>query len=135
MKFYLKYLLITVLVVSKINFCEGQINSETKRANHWYFGQGAGIDWSTGSPIAVTNGQSNSLEGASSISDKDGNLLFYSDGNTIWNKNHVPMQGGFNLLNCNAPSPIIQLSQSALIIPHPVKIFIGFEVTAVVLLN
>ena len=83
-KLYFVFLLsLFTLIIS------AQINSETKRANHWYFGQGAGIDWSSGNPIAVTNGQTNTYEGASSISDLNGNLLFYSDGNTIWNKNHV----------------------------------------------
>jgi len=72
-------------------FSNAQINSETKRANWWYFGQGAGINFSSGFPVAVNNGQTNSYEGSASISDKNGNLLFYSDGNTIWNKNHVPM--------------------------------------------
>jgi len=96
-----------------------QINPETKRTNWWYFGQGAGIDWSSGSPVGVSNGQTNSYEGASSISDLNGNLLFYSDGNTIWNKNHVPMQGGNNLLGCDNIPTIVQVSQNALIIPHP----------------
>jgi hypothetical protein len=101
------------------SFSKAQINSESKRANWWYFGQGAGIDWSTGSPVVVTNGQTNSYEGTATMSDLNGNLLFYSDGNTIWNKNHVPMQGGLNLLGCdNIPTPI-QVSQNAAIVPKP----------------
>ena len=116
MKFSKIYLLLTCLIFLKL---DAQINAETKRANWWYFGQGAGIDWTSGSPVAVTNGQTNTLEGAATISDLNGNLLFYSDGNTIWNKNHVPMQNGYDLLGCNGIPTPIQISQNAAIVPKP----------------
>lgn len=44
--------------------------------NFWYFGQNAGLDFTGGSPVAVTNGQLNINEGCASISDASGNLLF-----------------------------------------------------------
>ena len=119
MKLKIKYLPFLILLFVKIIFCKGQINPESKRANNWYFGLGAGIDWSSGSPIVVTNGQTNTQEGSSSISDKNGNLLFYSDGNTIWNKNNVPMQNGYDLLGCDGIPTQINSGQNALIIPHP----------------
>ena len=100
-------------------FSFAQINSETKRANHWYFGLGAGLDFSNGDPIADTSGKTNTFEGASSISDIYGGLLFYSDGNTIWNRYHVPMQGGYNLMGCDPNLVPINVSQNALIIPQP----------------
>lgn len=109
------YIFLFVLVFAG----KAQINAETKRANHWYFGQGAGIDWTSGVPVVVSNGQTNSYEGAASISDLNGNLLFYSDGNTIWNKNHIPMQNGYDLLGCNGIPTPINVTQNALIIPHP----------------
>ena len=84
-----------------------------KEANIWYFGRNAGIDFSSGNPVALTNGQLNTFEGASSISDKNGNLLFYSDGATVWTKNHIIMPNGTGLLG-NSSS-----SQSALIVPNP----------------
>ncbi|MCC6690103.1 MAG: hypothetical protein IT235_01095, partial [Bacteroidia bacterium] len=37
------------------------------------------------------------LEGSSSISDASGNLLFYTDGYTVWNKNDVQMANGTGL--------------------------------------
>jgi metal-dependent HD superfamily phosphatase/phosphodiesterase len=43
-------------------------NPEAKRATHWYFGDGAGLDFSSGNPVAVTNGALHTLEGCSSIS-------------------------------------------------------------------
>jgi hypothetical protein len=56
-----------------------------KEANFWYFGRNAGIDFTNGAPTALTNGQLNTSEGCSTISDADGNLLFYSDGTTLYN--------------------------------------------------
>ena len=62
-------------------------------ASFWYFGQNAGLrfDAESGTVTGITDGQINSLEGCTSIADTDGNLLFYSDGSTVWNKNHQVM--------------------------------------------
>ena len=88
-----------------------------KEANNWFFGIGAGIHFQddgtvnavTGSPI-VTN------EGCSTISDKSGNLLFYTDGRNVWDRNHVLMPNGNYDQNTGLmgdPSS----TQSAIIIP------------------
>jgi PKD repeat protein len=79
----------------------------------WYFGQNAGVDFTSGSPLVLTNGQAITLEGTSSIADSAGSLLFYSDGITVYNKNHQQMVNGFGL-NGGFSS-----SQSALIIRQP----------------
>jgi gliding motility-associated-like protein len=89
-----------------------------KQANIWYFGQNAGLDFSTTPPTPLTNGQLNTDEGCSSFSDKDGNLLFYSDGIRIFNKNHA-------LMTFTDGSPADNLggnpssTQSGMIIPKP----------------
>jgi gliding motility-associated-like protein len=67
------------------------------QANIWYFGQNAGLDFNNGSPIALTNGQLNTLEGCATIADTSGQLLFYTDGITIWDKNHAIMPNGTGL--------------------------------------
>lgn len=97
-----------------------------KEANNWYFGQNAGIDFSAGFPAALINGQLNTLEGCSSISDKDGNLLFYSDGIQVWDKNHNLMPNGTGLLGDSSST------QSGLIVPNPIdsNIFYLFTVDA-----
>lgn len=69
-----------------------------KEANIWYFGNKAGLNFNTNPPTALTNSVMSTSEGCSSISDKNGNLLFYSDGITIWNKNHQIMTNGTGLL-------------------------------------
>ena len=88
------------------------ISGQNQAAN-WYFGSQAGLNFSNGFPVNLPSGQMNTDEGCSTISDKFGNLLFYSDGITIWNSNHNIMQNGSGLLG-NSSS-----TQSALIIPKP----------------
>lgn len=72
--------------------------SAQKEANIWYFGEYAGLDFNSGNPVALLNGQLNTLEGCATISDKDGSLLFYTDGITVWDKNHNIMPNGTGLL-------------------------------------
>ena len=60
-----------------------------KQANIWYFGKNAGLDFNSGTAIPLTDGAMNTWEGCASIADPNGNLLFYTDGITVWNKNHT----------------------------------------------
>jgi gliding motility-associated-like protein len=98
-------------------------------ANNWYFGHFAGIDFSNAcSPQELTNGQANTVEGSASISDANGNLLFYvsttggSPNNPPYNNvapyqafdaNHNLMPNGTDLEGHNTST------QGALIIPDP----------------
>ena len=89
-------------------FCFSQ--NQTK---FWYFGNNAGLDFNPGTPSVVTNGSLNTTEGCSAISDASGNLLFYTDGVSVWNKNNVVMPNGTGLLG--DPST----TQSGLIVKKP----------------
>jgi hypothetical protein len=82
-------------------------------ANIWYFGQNAGLDFNSGSPVALTDGQLNTLEGCATISNSVGQLLFYTDGVTVYNKNHTVMVNGTDLLGHSSSM------QSATIVPKP----------------
>lgn len=84
-----------------------------REAAIWYFGTEAGIDFNSGSPVALTNGKLITEEGCATFSDKDGNLLFYTDGTSVWNRNHQIMPNGFGLLGDSSST------QSAIIIPNP----------------
>ena len=81
--------------------------------NIWYFGNGAGLDFNSGSPVSISGGMVNTYEGCASISDANGNLLFYSDGITAWNKNHQVMPNGSGLTGDYSST------QSALIVQQP----------------
>ncbi|MEZ4805582.1 MAG: gliding motility-associated C-terminal domain-containing protein [Bacteroidia bacterium] len=82
-------------------------------ANIWYFGYNAGLDFNSGAPVALTNGQLRTDEGCSSVSDNAGNLLFYTDGVKVYNKKHQIMPNGNGLLG-NFSS-----TQSSIVVPQP----------------
>ena len=82
-------------------------------ANIWYFGQNAGLDFNSGSPVALINGQLVTDEGCATISNSNGQLLFYTDGITVYNRNHVIMLNGTGLMG--HPSS----TQSATVVPMP----------------
>src|ERR1051326_8915476 len=84
-----------------------------KPAMNWYFGQKAGLDFNSGTPVPVLGSSMWATEGCTSISDSNGNLLFYTYGDTVWNKNHQPMPNGFGLFGHQ------NSTQSALIVPLP----------------
>ena len=79
----------------------------------WYFGHGAGIDFDSGSPVPIIDGQLNTEEGCASISDENGDLLFYTDGTTVYNKSHSPMVNGTYLLGDSSAT------QSSIILKKP----------------
>ena len=89
--------------------------SAQNEASNWYFGQNAGIQFdSSGTLIgAVNGGQLSTLEGCTSISDSNGDLLFYTDGRFVYNRNHQLMPNGTGLFG--DPSS----TQSALVVPQP----------------
>ena len=88
--------------------------SQNEAAN-WYFGFGAGIrfDQINGTVATVNNGQLNTYEGCTSISDADGGLLFYTDGITVYNRTNAVMQNGSGLFGDSSST------QSAIIVPKP----------------
>ncbi len=84
--------------------------------NLWYFGEYAGIDFSYETPTAITGGQITGLEGCATICDNNGNLLFYSDGQEVYNANHEVMENGNNLMGhwSSAQSALILKKRSVL---------------------
>lgn len=93
--------------------CCAQLSFGQLESARWYFGHYAGIDFSSGEAVAVYDGQLTTGEGCASIADSQGNLLFYTDGSTVWNSAHVIMENGEGLLG-DASS-----TQSAIIVPKP----------------
>jgi PKD repeat protein len=107
-KFYSALLPLIVISILQIRNTAAQHEYDV-----WYFGGNAGMDFTSGLPVNLTNGKVNTVEGSASISDSSGNLLFYTDGVSVWNKLHNVMTNG-NGLNGGASS-----SQSALILQQP----------------
>ncbi|MBU0486921.1 MAG: T9SS type A sorting domain-containing protein [Bacteroidetes bacterium] len=71
-----------------------QNNPDIKRTMHWYFGFGAGLDFSSGSPVVDTSGRTWAKEATVVMSDTCGELLFYAQEDTIFNRKHQMMENG-----------------------------------------
>lgn len=90
-----------------------------EEASNWYFGDNAGVRFNAdGSVISLADGRLATEEGCATISDENGNLLFYTDGITVYNKLHQAMPNANGL-----PSNILygdpSSTQSGIIVPKP----------------
>ena len=83
-----KTLLLIIIILSSTNLFA------QREYFNWYFGKRAGITFNTPdySPKVIEDSQIYAIEGCASISDSAGNLLFYTNGETIWNKNNEIME-------------------------------------------
>ena len=93
-------------------FIAGRSTAQVE-TSRWFFGHQAGLDFTSGSPVADTRGSLISIEGSTSVSDANGRLLFYTNGETLWNRNHRVMANGSNLEGNNSAV------QAAMILPVP----------------
>ncbi|MFM7021725.1 MAG: gliding motility-associated C-terminal domain-containing protein [Flavobacteriales bacterium] len=92
--------------------------------NQWYFGNGAALDFNSGNPLSKSGSAMFSTEGSASIADCNGNLLFYTNGSSVWNKNNQQMSNGFGLKGDDFST------QSALIVKRPNSSTIYYIFTA-----
>lgn len=111
--------------------CSVNISAQ-KEANNWFFGNKAGLTWnntrsllsfaipsSTGGDLVlqglptVIPSQIVTDEGCFTLSDENGRVLFYSDGQKIWDRTNTVMPNGSGL-NGNFSS-----AQSGIILPYP----------------
>lgn len=97
--------LITILVTS---ICFSQ-----RETDNWYFGDKASIHFNKGKIEIKEDGAMFAQKGCASISNDLGELLFYTNGQTVWNKSHQIMENGEDLIG----EP--DLSQPTIIIPKP----------------
>lgn len=106
----MKKITLLFLFLPVILFAQGE-------ANNWYFGQFAGIRFESDGTVTPLGGSGLSTnEGCSTISDSDGNLLFYTDGRNVWDRNHIKMPNG----DYNAGTGLLgdpSSTQSAIIVP------------------
>jgi hypothetical protein len=102
------FVLSSFLQILSLSVCNAQ-----NEANIWYFGNKAGLDFTSGKPVVLTNGKLNTNEGCATISNEKGKLLFYTDGITVWDNKHQVLKNGDGLKG--HPSS----TQSAVIVPKP----------------
>ncbi|QIK60254.1 hypothetical protein G7050_10610 [Dysgonomonas sp. HDW5A] len=122
----LKYFIYTFLLLSSINV------SAQREASNWFFGYTGGLTWNTtrsliGTPVGGTTGgsvvlselptvipsQITTVEGCFSLSTDQGLLLFYSDGERIWDRSNTIMPNGSGLQGDYSSA------QSGIILPYP----------------
>jgi gliding motility-associated-like protein len=86
-----------------------------KRTNFWYFADSVGLEFNSGVPVEDTSGVifDQFWGGTSVMCDTNGNLLFYSNGKRVWNKNHQVMTNGYG------GSSFYTGTQAALCVPKP----------------
>lgn len=101
-----RYFLLSFLLLS------GTLYSENE-SNIWYFGDGAGIDFNSGNAVVIHDSQMSASEGCATICDQNGDLLFYTNGISIWNREHRIMPNGNGLMGHESAT------QSGVIVPKP----------------
>ena len=112
----MKKLMLLIAFISLVRFVNAQ-----KQGNIWYFGYQAGLDFSSGTPVNLSGGETGTdfnpnvinQEGTSCISDSSGNILLYTGGQTIWNRNNIAMPNGTGIKGG------VSSTQSSLILPLP----------------
>lgn len=105
-KIYL--VLIWVLVIIGPSY--GQYNINENKV--WAFGNHAGLDFTSGSPVAITT-SIDAIEGCASVSDTSGNLLFYTEGMNVYDKAGTLMPSGVSIV----AFPPLSTAQGAAIVP------------------
>ncbi len=107
-----------VVVTDPLSLCTGYAGVNVKeydvadqRANIWYFGNRAGIDFNGPSPVGLNESAMNAPEGCSIICDRNGEVIFYTDGDQVFDQTNAVIDTGIG------GDP--QSAQSALIVPVP----------------
>lgn len=66
--------------------------------SNWYFGINAAMNFpAAGGPVAVIGSAMNTYEATATVSDGNGQLLFYTNSENIWNRNNQIMVNGANV--------------------------------------
>lgn len=101
-KFYLSLLIL--LTLNSLSQNEFKI---------WYFGNQAGLDFTTNPPTVLTNTFVNCTEGVATVCDNSGSFLFYSDGTALMDATNTYMANGMGLGGGQSST------QSAIIVKQP----------------
>ncbi len=79
-----------LLLLPFLGFSQGEFNK-------WYFGVNAGIDFNSTPPVGLSGSAMNTMYVSACVADSLGNLLFYSQGLSVYNRNHQVMPNGNGL--------------------------------------
>jgi hypothetical protein len=77
----------------------GLAGSAQKETYNWYFPLGGALNFSTSPPQPLANSSMTMIsDPCGAISDANGNLLFYTNSQTVWDRNDNVMPNGSNLM-------------------------------------
>ena len=111
-----------VIVVLSLFLMSVTLYSQEHHYN-WPLGNGVSVNFVSGSPVVSTDCSIDTFYPTAGISDENGNLLLYSNGQKIWNRNHEIMENGEGLLSNS------YTSQGVVIIPKPGSSNIFYVIT------
>jgi len=80
-----------LLIIPLLLLLSLQLSSQPiKRTNIWYFGEYAGVNFNSGEPVPLHDGElsSGGSRGQITMSDTNGNLQYYTNGKKLWNSYH-----------------------------------------------
>ncbi len=110
-----RYTICTLATMLVCTISYGQSSS----ALNWHFGFGNALSFEDGPPKKIPGGQSRMMEGGATYSDPcSGELMFYTDGSSVYDREHQWMPGSAGL-TAYSLTPSSSAAQSAIIIPHP----------------
>jgi len=110
----IKFIVFILITVFFNTFLSNKLYAQKEAAN-WNFGKNLSLKFDNKGITSNTVGNSDFFEGNSTISDKDGNLLLYTDGLTVYNRNKSIMKNGTGLqgsLNSIQSGIIIKIPNS-----------------------
>ena len=80
--------------LTAVLLCFGRAAQSQGYASHWIFGNGFHLEFDESGPNVLPNiDDYYGFEGVSTISDRQGNLLYYSNAVKIWNRSYEPLFG------------------------------------------
>ncbi|MBO0932602.1 T9SS type B sorting domain-containing protein [Fibrella aquatilis] len=89
-----------------------------RRGNVWHFGELAGLNFAGGTAQILDGSRmGETLRGIGTIGDETGQLVFYSDGQTVWNRFHRVVPGGNSLIFLGKRQG--GSTQNGILLPHP----------------
>jgi hypothetical protein len=94
----MKHFIFKILTVALLFFT---VNGYSQLENsYWYFGYKAGLNFNNNNTTVLSDGETEYDDFSTvTVSNTNGELLFYTDGRSVWNKNHVKMPYGNNSMN------------------------------------
>lgn len=113
-----KFFLIMILCLYSLGYSQGE-------NDNWYFGHLAAVNFSGVNPQVIAGSQMYSYHATGTVSDQNGDLLFYTDGHQVWNRSHQVMLNDI----------MTQLARQMVIVKHPTNANLYYIISGGVSVN